>query len=41
LRRRLFPWRAALGAWLAACYYGRIPTRCLGGGRCHRLRYAI
>ena len=41
LRERLFPWRARLRGWLAECYYGRIPTRCLPRLRSHRLRYAV
>jgi transposase-like protein len=41
LRERLFPWRAQLLGWLAECYYGRIPTRCLPRLRSHRLRYAV
>ena len=41
LRARLFPWRTRLGDWLTACYYGRIPTRCLRQPRSHRLRYAV
>jgi transposase-like protein len=40
--RRLFPFRFRLRGWLARCYGGRIPTRCLpGGGVRHRLRYAV
>jgi transposase-like protein len=39
--RRLFPSRVRLRGWLARCYAGRIPTRCLpGGGAHHRLGYA-
>jgi hypothetical protein len=39
--RRMFPRHARLRGWLARCYAGRIPTRCLqGGGRIRRLRYA-
>jgi transposase-like protein len=41
LRERLFPWRTPLGDWLTACYFGRIPTRCLSRPRSHRLRYAV
>jgi hypothetical protein len=41
LRERLFPWRPRLRGWLAECYDGRIPTRCLPRQRSHRLRYAV
>jgi hypothetical protein len=40
LARRHFPWRPALRGWLAACYYGRIPTRRMNRLRHHDLRYA-
>jgi len=41
LHERLFPWKARLNGWLARCYYGRLPTRCLGGrDRVHDLAYA-
>jgi len=39
--RRLFPRRMRLRGWLARCYAGEIPTRCIpGGGASRRLRYA-
>jgi len=39
--RRLFVHHARLKGWLARCYAGRIPTRCLtGGGSIHERRYA-
>jgi transposase-like protein len=41
LGERRFPWRADLSGWLARCYFGRIPTRCLTGARGHWLRYAV
>ena len=40
LRMRLFPWQFRLRGWLARCYAGRIPTRCLSSCRSHELRYA-
>ncbi len=45
LGRRQFPHRLPhhqrLRGWLRACYFGRIPTRALGGGVVHQARYAI
>ena len=41
LRHRLFPWRTKLQGWLARCYYGQIPTRCLPRCRDHALSYAV
>jgi len=41
LEKRLFPWRVPLGDWLTACYYARIPTRCLPTSREHRRRFAV
>jgi len=39
--RRLFPRRVGLRGWLARCYAGQIPTRCIpGGGAIRKLRYA-
>jgi hypothetical protein len=39
--RRLFPSRVGLRGWLARCYAGHIPTRCIpGGGASRQLRYA-
>jgi len=40
LANRLFPDRAQLSGWLEACYFGRIPTRAIGGCRAHRAKYA-
>jgi hypothetical protein len=41
LRQRHFPWQAGLRGWLAACYFGRIPTRRMTRLRQHDLRYAV
>ncbi len=41
LERRLFAWQFRLRGWLAACYYGRIPTRRLPNRRSHARKYAI
>jgi transposase-like protein len=42
LGRRLFPERVAgIRGWLAACYFGRIPTRAIARCVGHEARYAI
>ncbi len=41
LRKRLFPDRVPLSAWLSRCYFGRIPTRALGSSPSHDHRYAV
>jgi hypothetical protein len=41
LSRRLFPERVGLSGWLAACYFGRIPTRAIEHCTVHAARYAV
>jgi hypothetical protein len=41
LVKRLFPEREGISGWLAACYFGRIPTRAIPNGVAHTAIYAI
>ena len=41
LSQRLFPERVGLSGWLAACYFGRIPTRAIEHCTVHAARYAV
>jgi transposase-like protein len=40
LGERLFPDREGISGWLAACYFGAIPTRAIEHRGIHRVRYA-
>ncbi len=41
LGARLFPDRVGVSGWLAACYFGRIPTRAIEHCVPHRAKYAV